>query len=168
MLYGTILNSLGYPQPAITIFCDNACAVGIANDTVTPGRTKSMDMQFQWIRDRERQQQFEVTWIEGADNLTDFFTKALPAHVHRTHMPSLVVTPPVITTAYHARRARSVDTTTSTRFQLFLVRGCVDAILYVHTMVPYLHKLVHTYHIYIYLGHSMNINCRTIHHKYPF
>lgn len=51
----TVLDSLGYPQPATTIFCDNACAVGIASDTVTPRRTKSMDMQFHWIRDRVRQ-----------------------------------------------------------------------------------------------------------------
>ena len=101
-----ILNSLGYPQPATTIFCDNACAVGIATDTVTPRRTKSMDMQFHWIRDRVRQKQFNVTWLKGADNLADFFTKALPVHVNRTHMPSLVHTPPIIDTAYHARRAK--------------------------------------------------------------
>jgi hypothetical protein len=89
----TILHDLGYPQPSTTIYCDNACAVGIATDTVTPKRTKSMDMQFHWIRDRVRQLFFTVTWRKGADNLADFFTKPLPTHVHRTHMHSLVHTP---------------------------------------------------------------------------
>ena len=44
----------------------------------------------------------------------------------------------------------------------------VDAIPYVHLIHPYLHKHVHTYHIYMYLRHSMHINCRAIHHKNPF
>ena len=90
----TILTSLGYPQLATTIFCDNACAVSIANDTITPRRTKSIDMHFYWIRDRVRQQQFIVTWVKGTDNLADFFTKALPVHTHRRLMSSLVYTPP--------------------------------------------------------------------------
>lgn len=68
----TILHDLGYPQSSTTIYCDNACAVGIATDTVTPKRTKSMDMQFHWIRDRVRQLLFTVTWRKGADNLADF------------------------------------------------------------------------------------------------
>ena len=56
-----VLTSLGLPQPAPTTFCDNACAVSIANDTITPRRTKSIDMQFHWIRDRVRHHQFVVT-----------------------------------------------------------------------------------------------------------
>ena len=88
-----ILTSLGYPQPATTIFCDNACAVSIANDTITPRRTKSIDMQFHWIRDRVRQHQFVVTWLKGSDNLADFFTKALPVTEHRRLMTSLVHIP---------------------------------------------------------------------------
>ena len=49
-----ILEDLGYPQPPTHILCDNKCAVGIANDTVTQKRTKSIDMQFHWLRDRVR------------------------------------------------------------------------------------------------------------------
>ena len=89
-----ILHSLGYPQQATSILCDNACAVGIANDTITPRRTKSIDMQFNWIRDRVRQGQFVVTWLKGSDNLADFFTKPLPVHSHTKIMPLLVHTPP--------------------------------------------------------------------------
>lgn len=106
----TILDSLGFPQPTTDILCDNKCAVGLASDTVTPKKTKSIDMQFHWIRDRVRQKQFNVTWRQGAHNLADFFTKALPVHLHRTLMPFLVSIPPTPHTKYqtsHARRSHA-------------------------------------------------------------
>ena len=62
---------------------------------------------------------------------------------------------PILDSVYSVLGTRALD-------------SCVDTILYVHTTVPYLHKHVHTYHIYMYLGHSMNINCRTLHHKTLF
>lgn len=103
-----ILDSIGYPQPTTDILCDNMCAVGLASDTVIPKKTKSIDMQFHWIRDRVRQQQFNVTWRQGAHNLADFFTKALPVHLHRDLMPFLVNIPPTPNSMYqtaHTRRS---------------------------------------------------------------
>ena len=88
-----ILHSLGYPQDPTIILCDNKCAVGIADDTIKPKRTKSIDMRFHWIRDRIAQKQFIVTWRKGAHNLADFFTKPLPVHVHQSIMPLLVHIP---------------------------------------------------------------------------
>ncbi len=78
----TILEALGYAQPATRILCDNQCAVvGLATNTVKKARSsKSIDMRFHWIRDRIRQGHFQVSWIKGATNLADFFTKALHAH----------------------------------------------------------------------------------------
>ena len=101
-----ILDSLGYPQPATDILYDDMCAVGLASDTVTPKKTKSIDMQFHWVRDRVRQKQFTVTWRQGAHNLADFFTKALPVHLHRTPMSLLVNIPPTIDTKYQTSYAR--------------------------------------------------------------
>lgn len=85
-----ILADLGYPQPPTTIFCDNACAVGLANDTVKEKRSKSIDMRWHWIRDRIRQLQFNVVWRCGANNLADFFTKALAVKDHQAIQPLLV------------------------------------------------------------------------------
>ena len=87
----TILQELGYPQGRTLIYCDNKCAVGLANDAVKIKRSKSVDMRFHWIRDRVRQQHFQVQWRKGANNLADFFTKPLPVHVHRSLLPLLVV-----------------------------------------------------------------------------
>jgi hypothetical protein len=64
--------------------------VGIATDTVKPKRTKSIDMRFHWLRDRVRQGQFRLVWRKGIYNLADFFTKALPVHIHQQLMPLLV------------------------------------------------------------------------------
>jgi hypothetical protein len=47
-----VLEDLGYPQPATYILTDNECAEGIANDTIKPKRTKGIEMQYHWIRDR--------------------------------------------------------------------------------------------------------------------
>ena len=56
----TILVPLGHPQPATTIYCDNRCAVGLANDTIKQRRSKCVDMRYHWIRDRVRQVHYRV------------------------------------------------------------------------------------------------------------
>ena len=64
------------------IFCDNLCAVGLANDTLIQKRTKTIDMRYHWIRDQVKQHTFKITWKAGSLNLADFFTKAHPVHHH--------------------------------------------------------------------------------------
>ena len=71
----TTLEDMGHPQQATPIQTDNACAAGIANNTVKQRRSKAIDMRFYWIRDRVNQGQFLVHWRRGTDNLADYFTK---------------------------------------------------------------------------------------------
>jgi hypothetical protein len=54
---------------------DNTTATGYSNGTIKQRRTKSMDIQFYWIKDRVRQGQFNVYWGPGYQNLADYFTK---------------------------------------------------------------------------------------------
>ena len=42
----TTLQEMGHKQTATTIYCDNECAVGIANDTIKQKRSKAIDMRF--------------------------------------------------------------------------------------------------------------------------
>jgi hypothetical protein len=77
-----ILSCLGHPQPPTPILCDNECAIGLATETVRPKKPKSIDMRFDWLRSRVRQNLFTISWISGDRQLADFFTKALPVHVH--------------------------------------------------------------------------------------
>jgi hypothetical protein len=72
---------MGHPQAATPIQTDNACAAGIANETVKQRRSKAIDMRFYWIRDRIKQGQFIIHWRAGKDNLAYYFTKHhSPAH----------------------------------------------------------------------------------------
>jgi hypothetical protein len=75
------LEEMGHPQAATPIQTDNACAAGIANETVKQCRSKAIDMRFYWICDRIKQDQFIIHWRAGKDNLADYFTKHhSPAH----------------------------------------------------------------------------------------
>ena len=82
-----ILHNLGYPQPPTLLLCDNECAVGLANRTMTPRLSKSIDMRFHWLQDRIRRGQFRVQHVAGKDNVSDFFTKALPRLKHDQFAP---------------------------------------------------------------------------------
>ena len=90
----TVLSALGHSQPATVMLSDNACAVGLANDTVKIRRSKSIDMRYHWIKDRVKQLQFTILWQKGADNLADFFTKPLPTSQHQQLIRKLVHVPP--------------------------------------------------------------------------
>ena len=76
------LGELGYPQPATQITCDNACAVGIANDSFSQKRSKTIDMRYHWLRDQVRLGNFTIIWQPGSINLADFFTKAHSVEHH--------------------------------------------------------------------------------------
>ena len=81
-LRSTLIN-FEYPQPPTPIFIDNLCALGLATRTVRPKRSKSIDMRFDWIRDRVSQGLFSVHHTPGLFNIADFYTKPLSVQRHR-------------------------------------------------------------------------------------
>jgi hypothetical protein len=83
----TTLTELGHTQPPTIIVTNNECAKGIANGTVKQKRSKAIDMRFYWIRDRVAQQQFQILWKKGANNLADYFTKHHPPTHHKQMRP---------------------------------------------------------------------------------
>jgi hypothetical protein len=76
------LEELGYPQGKTELFCDNLCAVGIANNSLTLKRSKTIDMRYHWLRDQVKLHRFKIIWKEGKMNLADYFTKAHPVKHH--------------------------------------------------------------------------------------
>jgi hypothetical protein len=99
------LSDLGYPQPPTYILVDNEVASGIANNTIEPNkRTKSIDRQFHWLRDRVQLKEFIVIWRKGIYNLAeDFFTKPLFIKDHQSVM-HLLVRVPTSSPALHSKR----------------------------------------------------------------
>ena len=79
-----VLEEMGHKQPATPIQTDNNTAEGVINKKVQPKRTKAMDMNLYWLRDRETLKQFRTYWRSGKLNLADYLTKHHPAAHHRS------------------------------------------------------------------------------------
>ena len=77
------LEDLGHPQPPTPIQTDNSTAAGFLNDNIKQKRTKTIDMRFYWVKDRNLQNQFRILWAPGSKNLADYFSKHHPASHHR-------------------------------------------------------------------------------------
>ena len=63
------LIEMGWPQPRSPIQCDISTAVCVTNQTIIPRKTKSMDVQFHWLRCRNSRGQFHYFWASDATNL---------------------------------------------------------------------------------------------------
>jgi hypothetical protein len=57
------------------VYCNNATAVGIANNTVKQQRSRSMEMRFFWVGDKVAQDMFTLRWHPGQENLADYQSK---------------------------------------------------------------------------------------------
>ena len=72
------LEEMGHPQPKTPVITDNTTAQGLVKSTMTPKRSKSYDMRFNWLKCREAQKQFDLIWRPGQDNRADYHTKDHP------------------------------------------------------------------------------------------
>jgi hypothetical protein len=71
------LIELGHKQLETPLRTDNSTAFGILNETIKQKRSTSMDMRYHWLTDRVHQQQFDVYWRPGRENLGDYHKKLL-------------------------------------------------------------------------------------------
>jgi len=55
------LEEMGHPQPPTEIITDNQAAHGILNKSCKQTRSKAIDMNYYWVRDRIEQKQFKLT-----------------------------------------------------------------------------------------------------------
>jgi hypothetical protein len=76
------LIDMGHPQPATKMITDNNTAEGIIKGTIKQKRSKSIDMRFYWLKDRQEQGQFDICWEPGKTNLADYTTKHHPSSHH--------------------------------------------------------------------------------------
>ena len=77
-----LLTEMGHKQPKTIMITDNSTAFGAVNNNIQPRRTKAMDMCFHWLQDRIQQCQFRAQHVAGNQNVSDYFTKALPRCKH--------------------------------------------------------------------------------------
>ena len=81
------LDEMGHVQPPTEIITDNLTACGILNKTCKQTRSKAIDMNYYWVRDRISQKQFNLIWKRGSENLADYFTKHHPPAHHKRMRP---------------------------------------------------------------------------------
>ena len=90
------LLEMGHPQPKTPMQTDNTAAHQVVTNNVQPKRTKSMDKNFHWLRDRAAQQQFRYYWRPGPTNLGDYHTKHHPGKHHQNMRGEFLSAPRVL------------------------------------------------------------------------
>jgi hypothetical protein len=75
IIFRQTLANMGHPQPKTPVYCNNATAVGIANNTVKRQRSRLMEMRFFWVGDMVAQDMYPLSWHPGQENLADYQSK---------------------------------------------------------------------------------------------
>jgi histone deacetylase 1/2 len=75
-----LLNELRIPHPqAARLWCDNLGAKYLSANHVFHARTKHIEIDFHFVRERVAQKLLDIRFINSADQLADGFTKAITA-----------------------------------------------------------------------------------------
>jgi histone deacetylase 1/2 len=75
---------LGVQQPrAPSLWCDNLGATYLAANPVFHARTKHIEVDFHFVRERVAMKALDIRFINSKDQLADIFTKALPVEAFR-------------------------------------------------------------------------------------
>ena len=78
-----MLECLGRPQPATPIQTDNTTVNSFVKNNITQKRSKSWDMRYYWLREKQIKKHFSITWKQAKSNLADYFTKHFSGKYHR-------------------------------------------------------------------------------------
>jgi hypothetical protein len=87
IIFCLTLADMGHPQPKTPVHCDNATAVGIANNTIKRQCSQSMEMRFFWVGDKVAQGMYKLNWYPGQENLADYQSKHHVGSHHVTVRP---------------------------------------------------------------------------------
>ena len=69
--------------PCTPVTTDRSAAQSIVNAKVKQKRLQAIGMRFYWVRDRTRQNHFQIFWEPGKKNLANYFTEHHPTYHHR-------------------------------------------------------------------------------------
>jgi hypothetical protein len=79
----TLPTELGIPYPGpTTLHVDNQGAINYSNNAINHGRTKHIDIQHHFVREKLVSNEMQLQYCATDDNLADIFTKALPKPKH--------------------------------------------------------------------------------------
>ena len=73
-----LLSSLGKPTGTIKILADNQAAIKLASNPATSARSKHIDVQYHFVRERVASQEIVFEYVPTAYMVADALTKAVP------------------------------------------------------------------------------------------
>ena len=80
------IQEMKWPQPKYPLQKDNSTTAGVVNNTIVPGKLKTMDRRLHWVRCREDQGQFRYYWASANLNRGDYSTKHLHTLYHESRI----------------------------------------------------------------------------------
>lgn len=73
----TLLQEIGVPSPPVAkLWCDNIGATYLSANAVFHGKTKHIEVDFHFVRERVSQKLLDIRYISTDDQVADGFTKA--------------------------------------------------------------------------------------------
>ena len=83
-----ILQALGHKQSPTSVKTDNSTTNSFVHTTMKLKKSKTWDMRWNWLREKEIQDEFKIRWEKGKNNKADLFSKHHgPAH-HLKSVPN--------------------------------------------------------------------------------
>ena len=86
------LIKLYHKQPEIPLKTENSTIEWFLNSGMKPKRSKTWDMKFQWLKDKEVLEKLTFYWYRSINNDTDYFTKHHPPIHHCQMRPRYIHT----------------------------------------------------------------------------
>ena len=89
----TLLKELGIHAPQTArLWCDNMGAKYLSSNPVFHARTKHIEVDFHFVRERVLKKQLEIEYISSSDQVADRFTKALSVRLLENFKSNLNLT----------------------------------------------------------------------------
>ena len=85
-----LLQAIGHPQSATPVKTDNTTALAFVRNNITQKRSRSWDMRYYWLREKEQDGVFDIYWYNSNNNDADYYTKHHPATYHQHIRPRYV------------------------------------------------------------------------------
>jgi hypothetical protein len=83
----------------MVVYCDNVSAMYMAANPVQHQRTKHIEIDLHFVRDRVALGEAKVLHVPTSSQFADIFTKGLPTRVFQEFRSSLNIIPSVVPTA---------------------------------------------------------------------
>jgi hypothetical protein len=95
-----LLHELHHPPARATVvYCDNVSAMYMSSNPVQHQRTKHIEIDLHFVRDRVALGEAKVLHVPTSSQYADIFTKGLPSSVFEDFRASLNIVPSVVPTA---------------------------------------------------------------------